>query len=162
MLTVSVPKKLMGFWSLIFYKGNILCWYTRSSDPITISRWSCINCVQNEMAVQGFSFCSQKHVNPKVLFNHDFFVVVSICSLFLYLIFIQRLCWLFFCYIFFFSQFLVYHSRKHYWRIPMWQHPHCCISSWAVLSYILILPLSCFLWHVSLWELCSSVIHKEF
>lgn len=70
-----------SFWSIIFYKDTVLCWYTRRPDPITISEWSCINCVQNETAAQGFSCCSQKYLNPKILVYHGIFV--SKCSLFL-------------------------------------------------------------------------------
>lgn len=65
MLTVSIPMKIMGFWSLIFYKDTILPWKTKSSDPIPINGRSCTDLV-HETEVQGFSFCSQECQNPKV------------------------------------------------------------------------------------------------
>lgn len=86
MLTVSIPMKLMAFWSLIFCKDTILHCKTKSSDPIIFNGRSCIDCVQNETAVQDFSCCSQKCRNPKLCFTVEFLFqsVLYFCILFSY------------------------------------------------------------------------------
>lgn len=86
MLTVSIPMKLMGFWSLNFYKDIVLPWKIKSSDPIPINGRSCVDCVQNKTAVQDFSCCSQRLLNPKVCFTMVFLFqnVLYSCILFSY------------------------------------------------------------------------------
>lgn len=86
MLTVSIPMKWMGFWSLNIYKDIVLPWKIKSSDPIPINGRSCVDCVQNKTAVQDFSCCSQKLQNPKVCFTMEFLFqnVLYSCILFSY------------------------------------------------------------------------------